>query len=75
MISISIVALLALAAAVSIASIGDSIRKGFATARLIGQQLAALDAPTATFQRARPIRAAVVRRQTRRVAPALRAAA
>lgn len=75
MISISVVVLLALAAAVSLAAIADSMRKGFAAARLIARQLAALEAPVPALQRARQLRSAAPRRQTRRAAPALRAAA
>ena len=75
MISFLIAALMALAAVVALAAIHHSVRKGFAAARLIGRQLAALETHAPTAPRTRPVRATASRRPARRVAPALRAAA
>ena len=74
MISFVIALLLAVAACASLSAIHRSMRAGFAAARLIGLQLAALDTPTPAVRRARPVRVAALRRPAR-PALGLRAAA
>ena len=75
MFSLLIIAVLAFAAVVSLSTIADSARKGFAAARLIAHQLAALDAPVPATPRTRSIRTAAPRRMARRAPAGLRAAA